>query len=69
MSNQMQRLLSRVDGVTRPIAAVSILTSCGSPYAVTAPTDDRPSRRVPRAIEAFRELGDRHERPRAAGLR
>ena len=39
MSNQMQRLLSRVDCGFPTVPAVSILTPGGSPYSEPAPTD------------------------------
>jgi hypothetical protein len=38
MSNQMQRLLSRVDGGFTTVPAVSILTPVGSTYSDTSPT-------------------------------
>jgi hypothetical protein len=40
MTNQMQRLISRVDGMLPEVPPVSILTPVGSTYSDTAPTHD-----------------------------
>jgi hypothetical protein len=56
MSNQMQRLLSRVDGGFPTVPAVSILTPGGSTYSETAPTHSHgDSRARGRALRETRQ--------------